>query len=142
LMAGVSALQQAASMDELKKIFSDYLNQVHKQAIRLEEIFNSITFIPEEQPCDAMMGLIKEIKYIIDKTTMGTMTRDAALIIAAQKAGHYKIATYGSLYQLATSLGMEDVTNLLYQSLQEEKDNDLLLSDIADRKVNWLAETE
>jgi ferritin-like metal-binding protein YciE len=59
-----------------------------------------------------------------------------------QKIAHYKIATYGSLEQLATTLGMEDINLLLLHSLREEKDFDRLLSDMAEKRINWLAETE
>ncbi len=142
LLIPVTRMQQAASMEELKALFAAYSLQLHKQAMRLEEIFNILLISPESGPCDAMLGMIKEIDRTIQQTIEGTITRDAALIIAIQKAAHYKIAAYGSLEQLATSLGMEDVTNLLNQSLQDEKDNDLLFSDIAERRVNWLAETE
>jgi ferritin-like metal-binding protein YciE len=143
LLGPVTIMQQSASMEDLKKLFAEYLLQLHKQAMRLEDIFSILLINPlAAEPCDAMEGLIKEIDRVIQKTAEGSITRDAALIIAVQKAEHYKIATYGSLEQLATSPGMEEVSNLLNQSLQDEKDHDLLFSDIAERRVNWLAETE
>ena len=51
-------------------------------------------------------------------------TRDVGLILAAQKVEHYEIATYGGLAQLATTLGLEDVADLLRQTLEEEKETD------------------
>jgi len=51
-----------------------------------------------------MDGLIKEAEEIIKDTDAGTMTRDAALIMAAQKVEHYEIASYGGLAQLAKTM--------------------------------------
>jgi ferritin-like metal-binding protein YciE len=70
------------------------------------------------------------------------MTRDAALIIAAQKVEHYEIATYGSLVQIARTIDREDVARILEKTLWEEEDTDLLLTDIAEANVNPMADEE
>ena len=135
-------LQMAVQAPDLKTLFQAYYLQLEKEILRLEGIFTLLDITPADGKAEATEALLTEANTIVRKTTEGSHTRDAAIIIAVQKIAHYKIATYGSLQQLATTLGMEDITNLLSQSLQEEKDNDLLLSDIADKKINWLAEIE
>ena len=142
LLEPLNILQQSASLPELKELIAQYSQVIHQQAIRLESILNILTIPPEGGTCSAMDGIILEIKHTLEKTTAGSTTRDAAIVIAIQKALHYKIAEYGSMEQLATSMGMEEVTDLLNQSLKEEKDHDLLFSDIAEKRINWLAETE
>jgi ferritin-like metal-binding protein YciE len=89
-----------------------------------------------------MEGLTKEAESIIEETEKGTMTRDVALIIAAQKVEHYEIATYGGLVQLAKTTGMEDMAELLQETLDEEKETDQLLTQIAENNLNWEAEQE
>jgi len=89
-----------------------------------------------------MDGLIKEGKTIINETREGSMTRDAALIIAAQKVEHYEIATYGGLVQLALTLGKNRVASLLDKTLQEEEETDRQLTDIAESYINFQAEEE
>ena len=79
---------------------------------------------------------------MIKETKEGTMTRDAALIIAAQKVEHYEIASYGSLVQLARTMDREDVARILEKTLWEEEDTDMLLTDIAESDVNPLADNE
>ena len=70
------------------------------------------------------------------------MTRDAALIIAAQKIEHYEIATYGGLVALALTLGQHRAADLLEKTLQEEYDTDEKLTDIAESHINFEAEEE
>ncbi|HVF97090.1 MAG TPA: DUF892 family protein, partial [Flavisolibacter sp.] len=67
---------------------------------------------------------------------------DVALIMAAQKVEHYEIASYGSLRQLAITLGFTEAANLLQETLDEEKQTDLLLTDIAENSVNYQAAHE
>ncbi len=70
------------------------------------------------------------------------MTRDAALIIAAQKVEHYEIATYGGLVQLALTMQLDKASELLETTLQEEENTDQLLTDIAENLINIEAEEE
>jgi ferritin-like metal-binding protein YciE len=92
--------------------------------------------------CDAMEGLIKEGESIVEETEDGSMTRDVAIIMAAQKVEHYEIATYGGLVQLATVLGQDEAAAILGETLQEEKDTDSGLTAIAENNINWEAEQE
>ena len=142
LVQALAKIQKASANEDLRQQFADHLAQTEHHVSRLEEIFGIMGVKPASIRCEAMDELIKESEAAIEETEPGSGTRDAALIMTIQKAEHYEIATYGGLVQFATSLGFEKITSLLDQTLQEEKDQDILLSDIAERKINWLAETE
>jgi ferritin-like metal-binding protein YciE len=83
-----------------------------------------------------MEGLVKEAQQIIEDTEEETATRDVALIMAAQKVEHYEIATYGSLVQLAKTIGMNNIAEVLAETLMEEKEADELLTSIAESGIN------
>ncbi len=89
-----------------------------------------------------MDGLTKEAEGVIEDTQPGSMTRDVALIMAAQKVEHYEIAAYGGLKQLAKTLGKTDLSNLMDQTLQEEKKADEMLTSIAENQINLEAASE
>jgi hypothetical protein len=84
-----------------------------------------------------MKGLVEEGQEAIQEFE-GTVL-DAALIASAQKVEHYEIATYGTLATFAEVLGMEDAKDLLGQTLDEEKEADEKLTQIA-RQINPEAE--
>lgn len=65
--------------------------------------------------------------------------RDAAIIACAQAVEHYEIARYGTLAQWAKDMGRAEVASLLERSLQEEKQADAKLSQIAEGGVNKAA---
>jgi ferritin-like metal-binding protein YciE len=79
---------------------------------------------------------------VISETEAGTATRDVGIIMAAQKVEHYEIAAYGSLTQLAKTIGLDDVADILAETLAEEKDTDVLLTQIAESHINYEAAEE
>jgi len=135
-------MKSAYTIEELKDAFDNHHKQTERQVKRLEKVFQLLDEKPEGKKCEAMDGLIKEGKTIINETKEGSMTRDAALIIAAQKVEHYEIATYGGLVQLALTLGKNRVASLLDKTLQEEEETDHILTDIAESYINFQAEEE
>lgn len=142
LTKALPKMQKAATTEELKSAFADHLAQTKEQVVRLEGVFEAMGKKAQAKKCDAMEGLIKESESIIEDTEAGSLTRDVALIMAAQKVEHYEIATYGGLAQLAKTLGRDDAKELLGQTLQEEKDTDMLLTEIAENNINVEAEQE
>ncbi|AZA73683.1 MULTISPECIES: YciE/YciF ferroxidase family protein [Chryseobacterium] len=142
IVGALEKMQEAATTEELKDAFEDHQLQTKKHISRLEKVFRSIDETPEKKKCDAIEGIIKEGEEVIKSTKEGTMTRDAALIIAAQKVEHYEIATYGGLVQLAITMGHDKAADLLDKTLQEEEDTDYNLTEIAETYINFEAEQE
>jgi ferritin-like metal-binding protein YciE len=135
-------MKKAATSEQLAAAFVDHLEMTKTQITRLEQVFELLEEKPKAKKCEAIEGLIKEAQGIIDDTDEGTSTRDVGLILAAQKVEHYEIASYGGLRQLASTLGYTEVESLLQQTLEEEKQTDLLLTQIAENDINYEAAGE
>ena len=142
LLKALNDMKAACTTEELEDAFEKHHKQTERQVKRLDKVFQLLNEKPEGKKCEAMDGLVKEAKTIISETPEGTMTRDAALIIAAQKVEHYEIATYGGLVALALTLGRNRAASLLDKTLQEEEETDHLLTDIAESYINFQAEEE
>ena len=142
LTKALPKMQEAATTEELKDAIEEHLAQTETQVKRLEQVFELIGKKAEAKKCEAMAGLIKEGESIIEETEDGSMTRDVGIIMAAQKVEHYEIATYGGLAQIATTMGLDEAADLLNETLEEEKDADELLTEIAENNINWEAERE
>jgi len=142
LVKALNEMKSQCTTEELEDAFEDHQKVTERQVKRLEKVFQLLEEKPEGKKCEAMDGLIKEGKTIISETKQGSMTRDAALIIAAQKIEHYEIATYGGLVALALTLGKRRAAGLLDKTLQEEEETDSLLTDIAESYINFQAEEE
>lgn len=142
LTKALPKLEKAATSEELKQALQDHLTVTEEQVARLEQVFELMGKKPQAKKCEAMEGLSKEADSIVEETEKGTMTRDVAIIIAAQKVEHYEIASYGGLTQLANTMGLTEVADLLGQTLAEEKEADELLTSIAENDINYQAEEE
>jgi len=142
LVKTLPKLQKAATSNELQTAFANHLKETQTQVQRLEKAFRILGEKPVAKKCDAMQGIAEEGSSVIEDTDKGTATRDVALIMAGQKAEHYEIATYGGLIQIAHTLGHEDVAELLQQTLEEEKNADMKLTDIAENSINFEAASE
>jgi len=142
LTKALPKMQKAATTEELKNAIGEHLTQTKEHVSRLEKVFELLAWKVQAKKCDAMEGLLKEGDSIVEETEEGSMTRDAAIIMAAQKVEHYEIATYGTLAQLAHTMGNEEVAEILETTLEEEKETDLGLTEIAESGINWEAEQE
>lgn len=142
LVKTLPKLQKAATSEELATAFADHLAITQEQVSRLEQIFEMLGEKARAKKCEGMEGLTKEGETVIGETEKGTATRDAGLIISAQKVEHYEIAAYGGLATLAKTLGETDVANILGEILEEEKEADELLTNIAEGSINQSADME
>lgn len=134
LVKALPEMAKAAFNEDLQDAFNEHLEQTKRHVERLDKIFQALRIQPGNETCEAMQGLIKEAQETIREHGESDV-RDTALIINAQKVEHYEIAAYGSLCELADVLGLNKIADLLDRTLQEEKDADRLLTDIA-RDVN------
>ena len=142
LTKALPKMQKAATTEELKSAFGEHLTQTEEHVSRLEKVFEILGKKPQAKKCDAMEGLIKEGDSIVEETEAGSITRDAAIIMAAQKVEHYEIASYGGMVQLAKTMGMDEAADILAMTLEEEKETDQGLSEIAENSINWEAKLE
>jgi ferritin-like metal-binding protein YciE len=142
LTKALPKMERAATSEELQTAFADHLEVTREQVSRLEQVFEMLGEKPRGKKCDGMEGLVKEAESVIEDTEAGTSTRDVGLIISAQKVEHYEIAAYGGLAQLAKTLGKEDIAAILGEILEEEKEADELLTNLAESGVNASATQE
>jgi ferritin-like metal-binding protein YciE len=132
----------ASTTDEVRNAFMQHQEESRIQVERLEEIFRIISIANGEHTTASIDGLIDDAQRLVATTETGSLTRDAGLIIAAQKMEHYEIAAYGSLLTLANVLGFDQSAELLAKTLEEEKVTDQKLTALAETFVNRRAKEE
>jgi ferritin-like metal-binding protein YciE len=138
LVRALPKMAKKAKSDKLRQAFELHLEQTRGHVDRLEQVFEKLDTRPRAKRCEAMEGLIEEAEELMEEVSAPEVL-DAALIAAAQKVEHYEIASYGTLHALAEELGQNEVANLLEQTLNEEKEADEKLNQIALSDVNKAA---
>ncbi|MNR09857.1 hypothetical protein D3C85_1260790 [compost metagenome] len=142
LVKALPKMMSAATSAGLKKAIESHMKETQVHVSRLEQIFELLGEKAIAKKCDAMEGLSKEAEGIVEETPAGTATRDVGIILACQKVEHYEIASYGGLHQLSLTLGLEDVAEILAQTLEEEKKADQKLTEVAEKDINYKASQE
>jgi ferritin-like metal-binding protein YciE len=139
LVKALPKMAKASSNDQLREAFEEHLRQTTEHVSRLEQIFEQLEEKPSGKKCLGMEGLVKEGS----ETLKGDFTeelKDAAIIGAAQRVEHYEIAGYGTVRAFAELLGENEQVSLLEQTLEEEKQADQKLTELAEEINSQAAE--
>jgi ferritin-like metal-binding protein YciE len=134
LVKALPKLAKGAQSNELRRGFEQHLEQTKGHVERLEQIFEILGESPKGKKCKGMEGLIEEGSEVMDEDYEDSVL-DAALIGAAQRVEHYEIAGYGTVRSMAELLGESDQVSLLEETLQEEKETNEKLTELA-KQIN------
>lgn len=135
LLKGLKKFESAARSEELKNAFNKHYTDTEGHIDSLKTILQNLGVAIRSTKCKAMEGLLNEGDEILKKFE-DSPALDAALISAAQKIEHYEIASYGCLVTYAKLMKHADEEKILNLVLEQEKDTDTLLTEIAMKGVN------
>jgi ferritin-like metal-binding protein YciE len=138
LTRALPKLAKNATNPKLRDALTAHLAETENQIERLEQVFQMLDEKVKGKMCEGMQGIIEEGNAMLEEVEDGSVM-DACIVAAGQKSEHYEMASYGSCIAWAEALGLDDVANLLQQTLAEEKAADQKLSAIAEAGVNEAA---
>jgi ferritin-like metal-binding protein YciE len=142
LTKAIPKLIKKTTHDELRTALQNHLEQTEEHVSRIEQAFEELDQSPKAKTCAGMKGLIAEGDETAGERYDNDGLRDAAIIGAAQRVEHYEIAAYGTAIAHARLLELDGVVNLLEETLEEEKEADNKLTEVAESVVNLDAESE
>jgi ferritin-like metal-binding protein YciE len=128
-------MARKATSEELRAGLEQHLRQTEGQIERLDRVFELLGEPARGKKCPGMQGLIEEGNEHLEEVEQGS-GMDAVLIASAQKVEHYEMAAYGTARTWANQLGLREVAQLLEQTLDEEKQTDRQLTQLAESLVN------
>src|SRR5215469_7136243 len=131
-------MAKMATHEDLKAAFEGHLTETEGHAQKCEQIFEMFGKKAKAKRCPAILGIIDEAEDLISENKKSP-TINAALVLGANKAEHYEIATYGTLRDWAKLLGREDAARLLDEILAEEKSADAKLTKLGKEQCNQAA---
>lgn len=140
LIDAIPKMSEGARSSELKRALEHHLEETKDHVARLEWIFEGMDVTPIRWSCEAMKGLVNEGGTILGAQG-DDFVRDAAIIAAAQRVEHYEMAGYGTVRTWAEQLGLSNAADVLQLTLDEEKNANNALTEIAEQSVNERAPT-
>jgi ferritin-like metal-binding protein YciE len=139
ILKALPKMIKGAHSSALRDAFQEHFEQTKAQAERLEQILKQLGARTKGKKCKAMACLLEEGEEILEAESINEAVLDAALIAAAQRVGHYEIASYGCVRTFAHYLSDDMAVSLLEQSLEEERFTDEKLTRIAEASINQKA---
>jgi len=130
IVKALPKLVESSKSTQLRNALSQHLEQTRGHVQRLERILRMHNEDVKGEKCKGLEGIIDEGKDII-KHDENPDARDAGIVAGAQKVEHYEMASYGSLRTWAQQMGHTEAAQLLQQTLDEEKEADKKLTEIA-----------
>lgn len=138
LVKALPKMAKGAESDELRDAFEQHLEETEGHVTRLEQVFDLLGEKPRGKHCAGMAGIVEEGSEKLQEDMEGSVL-DACLIASAQKVEHYEIGAYGTAIAWAEALGLNDLCDVLNETLEEEKAADEKLSALAESGINQAA---
>ena len=130
IVKALPKMVESASSPELQNALQSHLEQTKGHVTRLQQILQMHNEEVKSEKCDGIEGIIDEDKDILKIDDYPNVC-DAGIIAGAQKVEHYEMASYGSVREWAEQMGHTQAAKLLNQTLEEEKQADRKLTEIA-----------
>jgi ferritin-like metal-binding protein YciE len=141
IVKALPKMVKAATSVELQEALREHLEKTRGHVKRLEQVFDAMGERRKRRTCEGLKGLLEEGKELMEEDAEPAVM-DAGLIAGAQRVEHYEMAAYGSLRTWAQQLGDQKASRLLEETLNEEKEADQALSEIASAINSEAAETK
>lgn len=141
ILKALPKMAKKTKAPELKEAFEEHLEQTKGQVERLDQVFQILGKKSSGKECPALKGLVEETEELMSDAKSPKVL-DAGLIGCAQAVEHYEIARYGTLKAWADEMDMQDIVELLDATLEEEKQTDEKLTQLATNGLNREADEE
>jgi ferritin-like metal-binding protein YciE len=123
-----------ASTPALRDGIQMHIEQTQVQIERVEQIMETLKIRPGRKVCEAMRGLVEEAQQEIEEHEKGPVL-DLVIVAGMQRIEHYEIAAYGTNIAMARALGEQEAVSLLSETLEEEKQTDLKLTEVTEQHI-------
>jgi ferritin-like metal-binding protein YciE len=124
-----------ASAPALREGIQLHIEQTQLQIERVEQAMEQLEAKPGRKVCEAMRGLVEEAQHEIEQQDEKGPILDLVIVAGMQRIEHYEIAAYGTDVALAEALGEKQVAKLLSETLEEEKQTDLKLTEVTQKAI-------
>jgi ferritin-like metal-binding protein YciE len=124
-----------ASAEALRAGIQMHIDQTQVQIERVEQAMDTMSVRPGRKVCEAMRGLVEEAQHEIEEQDAKGPILDLVIVAGMQRIEHYEIAAYGTGVALAKALGEKEVADLLSETLEEEKQTDLKLTEVTQKAI-------
>jgi len=119
LLDALQLMHDEATGKDLKKAIMTHKKETQTHVSRIEQAFVLLDRKAESETCDAMKGLIKEVKGMLDEKTSADI-KDLSIILSSMKIEAYENASYENIKLLAQILDYDEIVAQVDLTIDEE----------------------
>ena len=135
LLETVFTMDDKTQSSDLGKILTKYIERIKDKISRLDQIFVILHEDIRGGKNRVVAEIADRIIFLLKKITHHDV-RDAAIIGEMQRINHILIADYGTARAFAKTLDLNEIANLLHETLEDEKQTDNELTNLAGKNIN------
>ena len=128
-------IQDAVRSPDFARILKRGRAHAFEHCNRVRALFESLEEPAEGAKSAAIEKWAEDIEQVVREIAANEKAADLAIMIAAQKAGQYKIACYENLITLSQILAAEPVEKVLESNIIDDAETDLLLRELSERYI-------
>jgi ferritin-like metal-binding protein YciE len=128
-------VRRKATAPALREGIELHIEQTQAQIERVERAMDKMDVRPGRKVCEAMRGLVEEAEHEMEENEGEGPILDLVIVAGMQRIEHYEIAAYGTGIALARAVREQEVADLLSETLEEEKQTDLKLTEITQKSI-------
>ncbi|WP_192579281.1 YciE/YciF ferroxidase family protein [Dyadobacter aurulentus] len=128
--------QDAVKSPDFARILRQGRTHAFEHTNRVRGLFESLEEPAEGAKSAAIERWAQDMEQVVADQAANENTADLTIMIAAQKAGRYKIACYENLITLSQILAAESVEKVLEGNIIDDAGTDLLLRELSERYIH------
>jgi ferritin-like metal-binding protein YciE len=136
LIRNLPLLAQTASFRNMELAILEDLDDVKKQQLRINEIYEMLHSNASDEGCEVIKAVIEEAFNLGNNTGKSTIVNDMDIILYMQLIENIELTSFRMLKLIARFMGNDQVTQMITECFDENVDNDKLFTLISEEYLS------
>ena len=132
LIRNLPLLIEMASFKNMKLAIQEDLDDVKKQQMRIDEMYQILGSKASDEGCDVIKSIIEEAFNLNNNSGKSTIINDMDIILYMQLIENIELSSFGMLKLIAQFMGNDKITQMVTECFDENVDNDKLFTLISE----------
>jgi ferritin-like metal-binding protein YciE len=128
LIRNLPILEEIASFKTMKLAIQEDLDDVKKQQLRIDEMYELLGSKASDEGCDVIKSVIEEAFNLGNNAGKSTIVNDMDIILYMQLIENIELTSFRMLKLIAQFMGNDEITQMVTECFDENVDNDKLFT--------------
>jgi ferritin-like metal-binding protein YciE len=136
LIRNLPILEEIASFKNMKLAIQEDLDDVKKQQVRIDKMYNMLHSKASDEGCDVIKSILEEAFNLGNNAGKSTIVNDMDIILYMQLIENIELTSFRMLKLIAEFMGDEQIIQMVTECFDENVDNDKLFTLITEEYLS------